>query len=115
MGAWQRFFATAAIWAGVTVISIVLFALQSTQHPHPFSEPMVFALVFIIIGGAVGATRFVWQAVREISAQDRAAQAAKAKRSHSHRVERLIDSLDDDAVYDLEVLLRDREREQHLG
>ncbi len=112
MSAWQRFWATAVIWTGVTVTTITLFSIQSSQTPRPFSEPMIFALVLMIIAGAVGATRAVWQAVREVSAQERAAHAAKAKRSHWGRIERLIDSLDldEDDVYDLETLLRDREQ-----
>jgi hypothetical protein len=50
--------------------------------------------------------------VRETTSGDEAAHAAKAKRSHTRRVARLIDSLDDEDVYDLEALLADREHEQ---
>jgi hypothetical protein len=112
MGAWQRFWATAAIWAGVTVTTIVLFAMQSARSTAAFSEPMLFGLVLVILGAAVAGTRAVWQAVRETAARDEATHAAKAKRSHTRRVERLIDSLDDEDMYDLEALLADREREQ---
>jgi hypothetical protein len=112
MGAWQRFWATAAIWAGVTVTTIALFAIQSAQTPTPFSEPMLFGLVLVLLGAAVAGTRAVWQVVRETAAYDKAVRATKAKRSHTRRVARLIDELDDEDVYDLEALLVDREREQ---
>ena len=36
-------------------------------------------------------------------------QQAKAKRTGRSRVERLIEALDDDEIYDLELLLRSRE------
>jgi hypothetical protein len=110
MGAWQRFWATVVIWAGVTATTIVLFAMQSSHTPRPFSEPMLLALVFIIIAGAVSATRAVWRAVREIAAQEKAAYATKAKRSHTRRIERLVNALDEDDVYDLEALLRERKQ-----
>jgi hypothetical protein len=114
MGAWQRFLATAAIWAGTTTIIVTLFAMQSAQSLRPFSEPMLFALVVVIIAGAVSATRAVWQAVREIAAQEKAASTAKAKRSHRNRIERLIESLDDEDIYDLETLLQNREQSRRM-
>ncbi|MBN1563072.1 MAG: hypothetical protein JXA10_04490 [Anaerolineae bacterium] len=112
MGAWQRFWATAIIWGSVAAITIVLFDLQANNLPRPFSEMVLLALVLLIMGGAVSATRAVWRAVREIAAQEKAAHATKSKRSHTRRVERLIDALDEEDVYDLEALLQDHDREQ---
>lgn len=56
------------------------------------------------------ATVTVWASGGGEASDREAVRSAKAKRVAPNRVERLVDSLDDDEIYALEALLLDRER-----
>jgi hypothetical protein len=73
---------------------------------------LVFGIVVIMAAAVTSSTGSIWGSQRE-SGQEH--ELAKAKRTSRARVERLVESLGDDEVYELESLLLDREEKAGRG
>lgn len=112
-----RMVATVIIWLAFSVTTAVLLTTP-TGAIADADGPTVFGIVLVMALAALMMTASVWVALRgkEGELQSR----SKAKRSGGSRIERLVEALDDDEIYDLEALLlaRDeqaRERQQKGG
>jgi hypothetical protein len=73
---------------------------------------LVFGIVVIMAAAVTSSTSSIWGSHRET---DRELDAAKTKRTSRARIERLVESLDDDEVYELEALLLDRDERAGRG
>lgn len=106
-----RMVTTAIIWGAFTlIIGILVAALALTNAELDWIG--LGALLIVLIGLMVtvaNSTMAIWQfqPKTESTADEQVAaeRRAKAKRNHLNRVERLIEELDDDEIYDLEALL----------
>jgi hypothetical protein len=99
----SRFFATLVIWIGFTIITATI----GTSATGPFatdSGAAVFGVVLVLALSAMISTLAVWLG-RGGAVQEDSSHVAKAKRQSRDRIERLVASLDDDDVYELEALL----------
>lgn len=99
---------TAVMWASLAVISIIFMRLPDTTA--------LGAAVFIIMmaGIGVGGMAAVWDSGREKSAssarQEQPAGAGhKVKRMDPERLARLMETLDEDQIIELESLLMSRQ------
>jgi ribosomal protein S13 len=86
-----RFQATAIIWAALAAVII-------------FTPGDKVALAFILGIGATASTSMIWESLKLSSNLQH--QDAKSKRSN--KISRLIESMDDDEVADMEALLAAR-------
>ncbi len=107
-----RLIATVVIWVGFTVMTSTM--LTSVTGPIATANgAAVFGIVLILAVTSLISTLAVWLGGH--SEEDaRESRAAKAKRTNRTRVDRLIESLDDDEIYDLEALLLSREQDGEL-
>jgi hypothetical protein len=105
-----RLVSTLTIW--VVFATVMGVTLSSPTGPLNNADGgQITGIVAIMAAAATISTIAVWTAARQDSApSSRAIPVArgKAKRVERDRVERLIDSLDDDEIYDLEALLLSR-------
>jgi hypothetical protein len=104
-----RLIATIAIWLGFVTIMIAMLDMTSTR----FQSGMDFSVIAItlILSGTVALSTFgIWIGARTPS--EASAALAKSKRVHRTRVDRLIETLDDDEIYELEARLLAREQDQ---
>jgi hypothetical protein len=106
-----RLLATLIIWGAFTVIVGIIGGLLAASNAEFTGVDIVVLLIILLsLMALVGSSmQAVWGAGSGSAADDEAARLAKAKRSGSRRVERLIEQLDDDEIYDLEALLLSRE------
>jgi hypothetical protein len=107
----MRLIATLTIW--IVFATVVGVALSSATGPlNNANGGEITGIVAIMAAAATISTIAVWTAARQDStSQSRAipvARGKKIKRAERDRVERLIESLDDDDIYDLEALLLSR-------
>ena len=107
----MRLIATLTIW--VVFATVMGVALSSPTGPLNNADGgQITGIVAIMAAAATISTIAVWTAARQDStARNRAipvARGKKIKRVERDRVERLIESLDDDEIYDLEALLLSR-------
>ncbi len=109
----MRLIATTIIWGAF--ISVAGISLTGVTGPiAQMNGGEVVALMAIFMSGAIAMTYAVWHSGFNVGrAGDYAGSEGrgKAKRSYPDRVERLIEELDDDMVYELEALLLARDRE----
>lgn len=112
MDAWARLCSTVAIWLAFMITAVVLIAEQGARHAPVFTEPVLFALMALLVLGAVAATRVVWLTFQPANSADDQAAQAKAKRSHHRRLARLAGSLDADELADLEAMVLARKSER---
>ena len=105
-----RLIATIVIWGAFTIVVGVMGLILLAVHGNIdwYSGAALFAIAWLLIKLVRVSTQTVW-GVEPEAAADRPSRSAKAKRLGSRRVERLIASLDDDEIYDLEALLLSRE------
>lgn len=87
-----RFQATAVIWAALA--AIIIFS--------PGDDKV--ALAFILGIAATGSTVVIWESLKESAKSQQ--QAGKSKRNS--RISRMVDSMDDDEVADMEAFLAAR-------
>lgn len=97
-----RLITTMFIWGMAG--GIMLAALLSNNVQGGTIIPLV---MFLSLGAAVS-TIGIW--VASLRSEAGEAMRSKSKRVQSNRVQRLINDLDDDEIYDLEALLLARER-----
>jgi len=112
----MRTIATTIIWGAF--ISVAGVTLTMTTGPiSKMSGAEVVGLMTVLMVGAVSMTYAIWHngfqrgqfdTDREY---DRRSKLKRSTTGYQNRVSRLIDSLDDDDIYELEALLLDRERE----
>jgi hypothetical protein len=86
-----RFQATAIIWAAVAAVII-------------FTPGDKVALAFILGIGATVSTGVIWDSLKGLTKPEQ--QAGKSKRSN--KISRLVESMDDDEVADMEAILAAR-------
>ncbi|HVO71685.1 MAG TPA: hypothetical protein VMT24_16665 [Aggregatilineaceae bacterium] len=101
---WLVFALVMGIVGAVLVFSNVAFDLLTAA--------LIFGIVVIMATAVASSTSTIWGSHRET---DRELDAAKAKRTARARIERLVESLDDDEVYELEALLLDRDEKTGRG
>ncbi len=106
-----RLLATLIIWgAFTTIIGIIGGLLAASNETIDMAGAIILLIVVLSLMALVGSSmQAVWNAQSGHAEDDESARLAKAKRTGSRRVERLIESLDDDEIYDLEALLLSRE------
>jgi len=108
-----RIIATLLIWSGFTAITISLLT-SVTGAITRASGAEVFGIVLVIALAAAISTAAVWTGTPGYtSGADRA--LAKAKRRRPRSAEDVLNSLDDEEIYELEALLlarEDRSRQQ---
>lgn len=103
-----RLITTGIIWTAFTIImGIIAAAVSTSDSISDLGGLIIMVIVLSLTIGVTLSTRAVWRA----PANDADEQTFKLKRNDPRRIERLIDNLDDDDIYDLETLLLARERE----
>jgi flagellar motor component MotA len=102
-----RLLATLIIWGAFTIIIGIIGGLLATSNTTIDLAGAIIVLIIILSLMALVGTSMqaVWGAQPGGAEDDESARLAKAKRTGSRRVERLIEQLDDDEIYDLEALL----------
>jgi hypothetical protein len=105
-----RLLATIVIWGAFTIVVGIMGSILIAVHGHIdwTSGAALFMLAWLLMKLVRISTQTVWGVDPEAK-EDEPTRSAKAKRIGSRRVERLIESLDDDEIYDLETLLLSRE------
>jgi hypothetical protein len=104
-----RVLPTVVIWLAMAgLMSFIIGVLAATDSEIEWwGAVLLFFLVVTGIEAAVKSTQAIWKAD---SAE--AIPAAKAKRRQRDRITRLVDSLDDDDIFELEALLLARDHEE---
>ena len=104
----QRLPATVAIWAAFTIIMAILIGTigASDADINLGGGFILLVIVIALIVAVKESTEAIWTGTRSESPD-----AAKAKRDRRARMSRLIESLDDEEIYDLEALLLREEEE----
>jgi hypothetical protein len=109
----MRLIATLTIW--VVFATVVGVALSSATGPLNNADGgQITGIVAIIAAAATISTIAVWTTGRQDSpsrSREIPVARGKTKRVERDRVERLVDSLDDEEIYDLEALLLSRHEE----
>ncbi|NLX10332.1 MAG: hypothetical protein GXY36_11805 [Chloroflexi bacterium] len=104
-----RVIATMVVWVMMGSAMIALFA---SSGPGAQLADGYFLGALIVLGlTAVLGTAAVWNNGPFESTQAEESKQAKGKRTQPDRVRRLVNSLDDDEVYELEALLLGREEQ----
>jgi hypothetical protein len=106
----ERMQSTIAIWAAFAAIMItIIAALAITGVELALGESILLVVVIVLLAATVvSSTQAVWGS-KEGEADRHEARLAKPKRAARSRVERLVEMLDDDEIYDLETLLLARD------
>jgi len=107
-----RIVATLLVWVMFTVIVISLLTSVTGAITNA-SGSEVFGIVVAIAAAAAISTAAIWAAGahNEDDDESMARLLAKVKRRRPRRAEELLESLDDEEIYDLEALLLSRSRE----
>lgn len=106
----MRLIATTIIWGAF--ISVAGITLSNNAGPAAnMNGGEIVALMAIFMSGAVAMTYAVWHNGFNVGHSGNHAGRGKAKRTYPDRVDRLIEDLDDDTIYELEALLLARDRE----
>jgi hypothetical protein len=112
-------FATAAIWITFAILVGSLLTTPTGAIAHA-GDAAIFGITLALALAAAISTIVIWATV--LMDQRRNIEAAhmaqglpinKAKRQHADRIERLIASLDDEDIYELEARLLDRNTQTH--
>ena len=109
----MRLYATLVIWLSFVVLTTLLLTLPSSVFATGSATVAVITLIVLAITASIS-TMAVWDALDDDETpteQDSAAARAKQKRAQRARMERLIEELPDDDIYELEALLLAREQE----
>lgn len=103
----SRLLATLVVWGSFTSLFIFLFFALAWTGADVTMVLAFFMLVMFLamLAGVIRATEAIWAS---IPVED----SAKAKRAQSSRVRRLVDSLEDDEIYELEELLLARDDQE---
>lgn len=108
-----RFGATLVVWAATAamVITVVVVLGASGAVLNTASLAVVAVALLIVLAVAARTTETIWESGRALPGQAQQAAATKDKRRVSGRVARLVDTLDDDELIELETLLMVRDEE----
>ena len=105
-----RVLPTVVIWLSISgLMCFIIGALALTESQIEWWGALL--LFFLLIGGieaAVLSTQAIWKA----DSAEETVPAAKAKRQQQERIAHLVDSLDDDDIYELEAMLLARDHEE---
>lgn len=103
-----RMIATAVIWIA-TIAAVITLLTSPTGAIAEADGATAFGIVLVLAIAAALSTLPIWLSAREPRPQARAIPVAKAKRHQQDRIERLVEALDDDDIYELEALLLARD------
>jgi len=109
-----RLIATLIVWSAFTInLGIIAAVMVASTVDMDFAGGLiVLGLIFIFALAATVSTNSIWSGAR--NSVEEPPRSSKAKRTlERSRVERLIESLDDDEVYELEALLLRRDDHEH--
>lgn len=109
-----RFYATIAVWASlVLIIASIVTGLAVTGAILTESTliPIIAGIMFLALMAGFSTAR-IWRDAAPLPILQVEAAAQKAKRSNRERLERLLESMDEDEVIELETLLMAQERER---
>lgn len=114
-----RLITTVIIWGAFVPVVGVILSSPAGGAIERMNGGEIIALVAILTAGAVAMTYAVWHSGfqrgqfgdYQRAQSSEPANRSKTKRSPQDRVERLVDALDDDEIYELESLLLAREQE----
>jgi hypothetical protein len=105
MGGKGQILVTIVIWCVFLTLSIITMAATTGPISHLSGTGMFGMLLMLSVMALLG-TEIVWSTNRQENTQQQTlSHLAKSKRIERNRVERLIESLDDDEIYQLEELL----------
>jgi len=97
------------IWLGFVGVTISLLT-SGTGPIANASGPTAFGIVLVVALAAVSCTAVVWSTPQGgFSNADRVTRLSKAKRRAPRQMEDLLDSLNDQEIYELEALLLARD------
>lgn len=109
----SRLIATTVIWIAFAIMTSTLLT-SVTGAVAKAGDAALFGIVLVLTIGAITGTLAIWttggssaNATQTAAAH---AELAKRKRANRERIERLIDGMDDDDIYDLEALLLARDQ-----
>ncbi|HEX3053572.1 MAG TPA: hypothetical protein VHP83_23130 [Aggregatilineaceae bacterium] len=106
----SRWLATGMVWFLVSIILAIV--LTSSTGPAASSSGTAIALTVILAGAAVMATSSIWGQYEQRLGEK--TSFSKGKRVEQNRVQRLIQDLSDDEIYELEAtLLAQENRHNH--
>lgn len=110
----MRLAATFIVWAAFTfIVAIFAAMIAAANYSVTTGGGIILMIVFLALMITVSnATRAIWTGQAESDALEN--RRAKAKRRYRGRVERLLDDLDDEEVYDLQALLLGRDQPARL-
>jgi hypothetical protein len=108
-----RIVATVAIWMFLAILSSVILTTSTGAVSH--NAAAAFGAVLVLAIAAAISTMTIWLTTLRDPAHQDSARLSKAKRSGRDRIERLIASLDDEDIYELEarLLARDEDAARH--
>lgn len=103
----SRLLATLVVWGSFTSLFMVLFFVSAWIGRNLDGQSAFVMLVMFLamLAGVIRATQAIW------SSAPAAEDPVKAKRMQNSRVRRLVESLSDDEVYELEALLLNQQTE----
>ncbi|MBN2305897.1 MAG: hypothetical protein JXQ72_15545 [Anaerolineae bacterium] len=105
-----RVAATLILWIAFTIMFLAIVeVLNSAEEVSMGASAMSVVVLLSILTAVTQSTRAVWGGNSQGKVDESRASRAKTKRQTPSRVERLIEALDDDEIYDLEALLLARE------
>ncbi|MBN2305898.1 MAG: hypothetical protein JXQ72_15550 [Anaerolineae bacterium] len=110
----MRLLTTLLIWVFCTGIIITSMVMDSGAIAR-VSDDTLLTIITITAVAATLSTVAVWLGGHGSQPVSSDASRAKTKRHAPNRIERLIEALDDDEIYDLEALLLAREDQGHSG
>ncbi len=113
----MRLAATVIIWIAFTLMMALIAAaviITGTIIEGPMAV-VILAIMLMLTVAVTSSTRAIWQSSAQAERPGGSRVRAKQKHRDPRRIERLIEDLDDDDVYDLEALLlaREQESDQH--
>lgn len=113
MREFYRLLATGVIWVALMVMLGLLFVFGTGPTSTLYGDA-VFGIVLVTSVAAAASTYAVWESAYPASADqaDAGSAAQKAKRLDRSRLQRLIETMDDDEIIELETLLTAREADQ---
>jgi hypothetical protein len=105
-----RVIATLIIWLSFTLMfgMIAIALVLSQAEINTLGAIFLFSLITMLAMLVNESTGHIWKS------RDRARSVDKAKRDQENRVQRLVQSLDDQEIYELEALLLSRDQDGEL-
>ncbi|MBN1965854.1 MAG: hypothetical protein JW910_14475 [Anaerolineae bacterium] len=110
----SRLAATLVIWIAFAALTGTLLTSPTGAVANTTNSGALFGIVLVLAVAATVSTGAIWASGRQ-RGESTESRFAKAKRARPRRIEDLVNSLEDDEVYELESLLlaRDDEARKH--